>query len=360
MAFLQVRTGTRPAAVRCLMLLLPLTVFAAGCATTDAAKLAAAPPTGQPCQVVATWKSAVEYYPDRVNNGRPTPALSGRVYLIDNHTGLPVVADGGLVVSVYDDHPRTGPNGDPLPLQIWHITPECMKLIQSRDPFGWGYTVNLPWDTYRPDIGQVRYLVRFDPPKDAKDPMPLYVDSGAVALQNNGGNAQAIAQATSRYSAPGFQPSAVQAPSVLAATGPQQTQPFGANAAPPPLQFNPGSSQPVQPVNATAVPNVTPTNVRLPQVNIPLNTAPAPAAPPVNPSPAVAPPLSTVINPAQYQVGATAVPAPPPAPAQPPMNTTVEVPAGVGSASAPQGVPPPTGAGQPGAMPFGPYNMPLH
>jgi hypothetical protein len=146
-------------------------------------KMKPKPPTGIPCQVVATWKSAVEYFPDRLNNGRPTPKLEGRVYLLDNRLGQPIVADGELVVSVYDELPPLAPNGDPLPLQIWTITPDRMKPIQSRDPFGWGYTLNLPWDTYRPEIRQIRFTVQYCPPKKAKDQMPLDMDSGSVKLE---------------------------------------------------------------------------------------------------------------------------------------------------------------------------------
>jgi hypothetical protein len=115
--------------------------------------------------------------------------LSGRVYLFDQPDGQPILAQGGLVVSVFDDRPRTDSDGNPVPLQIWMVTTETLKLGQSKDTIGWGYTLDLPWDTFRRDIGEVRFLVRFEPPKDAKDQSPLSVDSGPVRLKNNGDKA---------------------------------------------------------------------------------------------------------------------------------------------------------------------------
>jgi hypothetical protein len=250
-------TKGRSAWVRGLVLLAPLALLA-GCATTETAKAPSPPPVGKPVEVMATWKPTVQVFPDTLNNGKPTPALSGRVYLFDGQMGSPIVADGMLVVSVYDDHPRVGANGDPVPLQIWKITPECMKLVQTRDVLGWGYTLNLPWDTYRPDITQVRFMVRFEPPKDAKDEFPLFQDSGLLTLQNNAGNNQSMAQVTTRYGQPSVQLTGAQAlnPVQMNPGTPQAVQPNLAGAPGGTLPINNGAHQGILPVNAALPPPV--------------------------------------------------------------------------------------------------------
>ncbi len=191
------------AMVGCLALLTPALALLSGCATTNVAKAPETPPKGAPGQIVATWNKDVEFLPDRVNNGRLTPALSGRVYFFEGGSTeqKPIVADGSLYISVYDEHGRTNPDGTPVPLEVWQITPECMKLVMTKDWWGWGYTLNLPWNTYRPDISQVRFQVRYVPPKDAKDPMPVFSDCPMLALQHPGSTTQSTAQANARNSA---------------------------------------------------------------------------------------------------------------------------------------------------------------
>jgi hypothetical protein len=174
--------------IQCLALLTPLLLLSGGCATTDTAKAVDVPPIGIPGQVVVTWNPQVQYLPDRLNGGRATPAISGRVYLVPGGTASkPVVADGELMITMYDEHARLDSAGNALPMEVWRITPECMKQVQAKDFWGWGYTLDLPWiNTYRPDVGRVRLQVQYIPSKDAKDVLPLFSDNPAVTLHHPG------------------------------------------------------------------------------------------------------------------------------------------------------------------------------
>ncbi len=176
-------------AIQCLALLTPLLLLSGGCATTDTAKIVEVPPVGVPGQIMAMWEGTIQYVPDRVNNGRATPAISGRVYLLPGGTASkPVVADGELIITMYDKRAPMDTAGNQQPMEVWHITQDCMKQIEVKDPsWGWwGYTLNLPWiTTYRTDISQVRLQVQYVPGKDAKDKLSVF-DSTMVSLHHPG------------------------------------------------------------------------------------------------------------------------------------------------------------------------------
>jgi hypothetical protein len=166
-----------------------LLTLAGGCASVDPKLALDAAPVGTPLNVIATWQPNVQELPDRMNGGRPTPAVCGHVYLLQRD-GTPIVGkEGRLLVSLFEEHPKLASNGTRLPLEMWDITPECLKLVQTKDMVGWGYALNLPWGTYRPDIGKVEMQVQYVP-KEEKDGMRVFSDPAWVTWQNNAGNAQ--------------------------------------------------------------------------------------------------------------------------------------------------------------------------
>jgi hypothetical protein len=122
---------------------------------------------------MAWWNPHVLMVPDSANNGRPTAALSGRVHLFSREANSPIAANGQLVVSVFEVEPGAGTDTKSVPLETWKITSDCMKLSIAKDIVGWGYSVTLPWNTYRPDIEKVELEVKYLPPKDALEAMPL-------------------------------------------------------------------------------------------------------------------------------------------------------------------------------------------
>ena len=59
-----------------------------------------------------------------------------------------------------------------------------------RDTIGWGYSLFLPWGSYRPDIAAVHFKTRYERPKG----IPIYNESGPVTL-NRGANGTVRAEA---------------------------------------------------------------------------------------------------------------------------------------------------------------------
>jgi hypothetical protein len=132
-----------------------------------------APPQGIPCQLVSTWNHQVAYVPDPVNGGTPAPGIAGRLYLFGQEIGCPLVHEGCVKVELYDDRATA-----PVLLEEWHIDKDTLRRLQRKDTIGWGYTLFLPWGTYKPDMTKVRLKVRFDPVGGT----PLYTESGALSL----------------------------------------------------------------------------------------------------------------------------------------------------------------------------------
>lgn len=138
-------------------------------------------PVGVPCQVVATWGSDVSFVPDPVHRGQPGPGLTGRVYLFGSKIDYPTSADGTLVVDLYNDADTIRANGVPLPIEEWRLDPATLKRLLRKDFVGWGYTVFLPWGTYRPDITRVHLRVCFQPVGRA----PIYTEGSPMTLRGS-------------------------------------------------------------------------------------------------------------------------------------------------------------------------------
>jgi hypothetical protein len=138
------------------------------------------PPLGVPCQVKAVWEPQVQYQPDPGRGGAPGPVLAGRLYLFDEQLKHSMACEGSLIVDLYDLT-----SGQEVMLEEWRIDPVTLGRLLRRDFLGWGYTVGLPWSTFRPDVTKVVLKLRFDPAKGA--PLydtcaPMALNSGAAAL----------------------------------------------------------------------------------------------------------------------------------------------------------------------------------
>jgi hypothetical protein len=154
----------------------------AGCVTTDDKVDPAAPPPPPkdvtPCQVLATWEPQVFWAPDPVHNGTPSPTLVGQVYLFGPDVGFPMMGDGSLVVDLYEGSP---PPGTPAtPLEEWRIDPTSLRKYARHDYIGWGYTLGLPWQTYRPDLCHVQMRVRYESGKPGT--LPLFTNPTPLTL----------------------------------------------------------------------------------------------------------------------------------------------------------------------------------
>jgi len=135
------------------------------------------PPTGTPCRVVTTWAREVTFTPDPVNGGANTPGLAGRLYLFGPEITFPMLCGGQLTVDLYDARPEVN-EGKPVLLEQWLIDSATLQRLQKKDTIGWGYTLFLPWGTYRPEINRVLLKVRFNPVKGT----PLFADPTTLTL----------------------------------------------------------------------------------------------------------------------------------------------------------------------------------
>lgn len=113
-------------------------------------------------QVHGAWKDQLVVTQDTVNAGKPLAGIAGRVYLFGPDLGFPQKGEGTLVVDLYDA--TNIPAGEkPKMLERWKFDPTSLDRLCRKDTIGWGYTVFLPWSTYRPDILQVQMRVAFHP-----------------------------------------------------------------------------------------------------------------------------------------------------------------------------------------------------
>ncbi len=153
-------------------------VFASGCVTT--AELLPgheAPPAGKVAQVHATFHNQVIFSPDPANGGANGPGLAGRLYLFGPDMGYPLVGDGAVVVDLFDPT-QPGPDGKPKQLERWVLNKDLLQRCLRKDTIGWGYTLLLPWGTYRQDLAQVLIKVRYDAPKAP----PIYANPITVVF----------------------------------------------------------------------------------------------------------------------------------------------------------------------------------
>jgi len=139
------------------------------------------PPMGDICQVMATWNNQVVFTPDPTHNGDPTPGIAGRLYLFGPTFGYPVAGDGCLVVDLYLDPPgTTTPIAGATPVEEWRIDKDTLHRLLRKDAIGWGYTLFLPWGTYKREINQVRLRVRYQPAQGT----PLFAETPRLTLSD--------------------------------------------------------------------------------------------------------------------------------------------------------------------------------
>lgn len=129
-----------------------------------------------PCQIVSTWKPEVLHVADPARQGLSSPGLAGRLYLFGAEVDTPMIAEGNLYIDLYD----LGQGGPvpPVHLENWHLDPVTLKRLKKKDPVGEGYTLFLPWATYRPDISRIQLKIRYETGAE----FPLYADTGPLTL----------------------------------------------------------------------------------------------------------------------------------------------------------------------------------
>jgi hypothetical protein len=121
------------------------------------------PPRGEVLQVLALWGDGVVVQPDPMNGGVPTPGFAARVYLLGQNLGQPLAGDGNLIAYLYDGAQPLSEKA--VPTEIWKIDPVNLQRLFAHDALGWGYNLWLPWRTYRPDVSQVRLVIKYQSPQ---------------------------------------------------------------------------------------------------------------------------------------------------------------------------------------------------
>jgi len=129
-----------------------------------------------PVQIVSTWKPEVVFVADPANQGRPNPGLAGRVYLFQQDLGTSATWDGKLEIDLFDLGVAQGTV--PVHMERWEYDAASLSKLIRKDPIGDGYTLFLPWGTYREDIQKIQLKLKFD----HGGTFPLYGDTGTITL----------------------------------------------------------------------------------------------------------------------------------------------------------------------------------
>jgi hypothetical protein len=135
------------------------------------------PPEASVSQLVMLWHNQVVFAPDPARGGIMAPGLAGRLYLYSKDSPYPLSGDGSLIVDLYDLAKKT-PEGQPTMLEQWRIDKDALRRQLSHDTIGWGYTLLLPWGTYRPDLAHIGLRVRYDPAKG----LPIFADPATLTF----------------------------------------------------------------------------------------------------------------------------------------------------------------------------------
>jgi hypothetical protein len=128
------------------------------------------------------WNNELMITQDNLNGGAPLPGLVGRLQLLNEDTGRQVEAHGKVMVCMFDMTPV--PSGKPaIKVAEWSFDEKSLKQLKKKkiDTFGGGYTLFLPWDTYRPDVKQVQLQVAYIP----TDGPPRYGEPSKLTLQTD-------------------------------------------------------------------------------------------------------------------------------------------------------------------------------
>lgn len=137
---------------------------------------------GEAARLTAAFSNKVTYAPDPTRGGDPVPGLLGRMYVFSTDEAVPIVADGELIVDVWDNSPKVN-DGKPKLMEVWHLDAAAFAKFRKRDIIGEGYSIFLPWSTYNIDVRQINVIVRYTG-KDGRvlmtPPETLSVDHAAT------------------------------------------------------------------------------------------------------------------------------------------------------------------------------------
>jgi hypothetical protein len=127
------------------------------------------------------WLDGVDVKPDSMQGGVLVPGFAGRIYFMrtrqGDEKGETVAVSGPIVIQAY----LVQTQNQTVPLEQWTIQPEHLPLLLKRDMGGWGYSVWLPWNTYSPEIRQVRLIVFYQEKGQA---VPVRSEAMPIRIQD--------------------------------------------------------------------------------------------------------------------------------------------------------------------------------
>ncbi len=134
--------------------------------------------------LAAVWNPRVISGVDPAHGGAPMAGLAGRVWLFNEDLKENPLANGKLVVELWAQPPGQ-PQAQPVRMEVWEIKKEILNSVYKRtDSIGPGYSLSLPWPSYRPDIAEVHLRVHYEPEKGG---VPVYAQEQVLTL-NTGSN----------------------------------------------------------------------------------------------------------------------------------------------------------------------------
>lgn len=135
----------------------------------------AAPRKNGPARVVVRWLNEVGFAADTTRGGQLSPGMVGRMYLFGQDLSEPLEDDGAVEVELADASVTP-----PKPLESWNIDAPTVRLLLKKDGIGKGYSLFLPWGTFRPDLKRVEMKLVFKPTQGS----PLYATPEVVNLSH--------------------------------------------------------------------------------------------------------------------------------------------------------------------------------
>ena len=142
-------------------------ILASGCTTLDVGLgCGDGPPRGDVRSVQVRWFPEIASAPDSTRGGAENKGIVGRLYL----SGAIALkecyeAEGDVTVFLYNDSVPVEQGMEQTPMEGWKIDRVTLQKLARKDVVGWGYTLFLPWSSYRPDVTRVHMKLQYDRPK---------------------------------------------------------------------------------------------------------------------------------------------------------------------------------------------------
>ena len=143
-------------------------VAVSGCAMLDKYQFVVPKDSYEPVHhLELAFHPFVYFIDDTVNPGNTIPCLKGRVYLIGEDGAKTLAGRGQIYAELYDTTAQKPGQAAPM-IADWKFEPAALKMVQSPDKIGLGYTLFLPLVEYQASIKKVVLRVTYTDEKGEK------------------------------------------------------------------------------------------------------------------------------------------------------------------------------------------------